>query len=61
MACVYRHKGDYDLALKYYQESLEIDKKCHTSEHAIIPDTLNDIGLVYEAKGDSTRASKYFL
>jgi tetratricopeptide (TPR) repeat protein len=62
MAGVYESKGDYDLALKYLGESLDIYNKAYNqNDHHSIVAVLNNIGLVYKDKGDSTKSIRYIF
>jgi len=57
---VYSSKGDYDLALKYYEQSLEIQKALFGDRHPDVATSLNNIGFVYSKKGDYDLALKYY-
>jgi tetratricopeptide (TPR) repeat protein len=54
---IYKIKGDYDNALKYYREALHIDKQLEKlSGEAVI---LSNIGMIYHAKGDYDNALQH--
>jgi hypothetical protein len=46
MAGAYQLKDNYDLALKFYRESLDIYKKFLKSDHPSIAQTLNNMAVV---------------
>jgi tetratricopeptide (TPR) repeat protein len=52
--------GSYDLALKHYFISLEIETKTLPSQHLSIANTLENIGRIYESKRDFHQALSYF-
>ena len=56
----YKNKGDYDSALKYYRECLEIKEKVKGKGSIDCAATLNNIGLAYDNKGDYDSALKYY-
>ena len=47
-----KDKGDFELALSYHQESLDIFNKNYQAVHPSIAETLNNMAVVYENKGD---------
>jgi len=55
---VYKSKGDIDLALKYYQESLAIHKQI--DDKSGIATSLNNIGFVYRNQGNIYLAIEYY-
>ncbi|KAF5417184.1 MAG: Photosystem I assembly protein Ycf3 [Candidatus Methanogaster sp.] len=54
---IYRARGDYDTALKYLEESLEIYREI--GDKAGEGTTLNNISQIYDARGDYDTALKY--
>jgi tetratricopeptide (TPR) repeat protein len=62
MADAYQLKGDFDLALIYLIESLDIyNKAFNQNDHPDIFQTLNNIGRVYKAKGDFAKSIEFFF
>ncbi|UJR11038.1 hypothetical protein I4U23_015222 [Adineta vaga] len=49
-------KGNHDASLKFFNKSLEIDKKTYQSNHPNIANTYNSIGNIYQTIGDFERA-----
>jgi tetratricopeptide (TPR) repeat protein len=58
---VYKSKNDYDEALKYFNESLKMNRAIHDNiNHSDIAAPLNNIGSVYKSKNDYDEALKYY-
>lgn len=57
LGVVYRNKGDYRIALNYYQDALELATKQHN--HLQIAYSNNNLGGVATLKGDYFNAVKY--
>ncbi len=55
---VYKTKGDIDLALKYYHQSLKIHEEI--KDKAGIATSLNNIGFVYRSQGNIYLAIEYY-
>jgi tetratricopeptide (TPR) repeat protein len=55
---IYQEKGDYDAALKKYEESLEIKEKIGDIKGAAI--SLHQVGIIYQEKGDYDAALKKY-
>ncbi|CAF5003981.1 unnamed protein product, partial [Rotaria sp. Silwood1] len=53
---VYKDKGDYDNALDYCKQALDIWKQTLPEEHPDIASSYNNIGLIYQDKGDYDNA-----
>lgn len=58
LGSIYKLKGDYDKAITYYTESLEI-KKINGNKSGMAA-SLNNIGIVYNYRGDYAKAIKYY-
>lgn len=52
--------GSYDLALKHYLVSSEIQSSCLPAQHPSVANTLEMIGRIYESKRDFSQALAYF-
>jgi len=55
---VYQQKGNYDLALEYYNKNLKIQEKIGDKKGMAL--TLNNIGFVYSSRGNISDALDYF-
>ncbi|WP_455464996.1 tetratricopeptide repeat protein, partial [Candidatus Hodarchaeum mangrovi] len=55
---IYASKGEFDNALKYFQQSLEANEKIGRIQTSLR--LLNNIGLVYSYKGDQDLALEYY-
>ncbi|OFY90169.1 MAG: hypothetical protein A3K10_15125 [Bacteroidetes bacterium RIFCSPLOWO2_12_FULL_31_6] len=55
---IYKTKGDIDLALKYYHESLKIHEEI--KDKSGIATSLNNIGFVYRSQGNIYLAIEYY-
>jgi tetratricopeptide (TPR) repeat protein len=58
-AFIYKKKGDYQKAVKYFQKAIEIDEE-YESYDSVSINKLN-IGNVYREMGDYSNAEKYLL
>ncbi|MEO8147625.1 MAG: tetratricopeptide repeat protein [Bacteroidia bacterium] len=56
----YFNKGEYDIAIKYCEESLAISRELYGDEHPEIANWYNNLGLVYDSQGGSDKAIKYY-
>jgi tetratricopeptide (TPR) repeat protein len=54
---VYKARGDYDTALRYLEQSLQICREI--GDKAGEGTTLNNLGLIYQARGDYDTALRY--
>ncbi|CAF1544856.1 unnamed protein product, partial [Didymodactylos carnosus] len=60
IALVYSEQGKYSQALKYHEQSLEIDLKTLGPNHPSVARTYGDIGGVYSDQGEYSQALKYY-
>lgn len=60
LAMICQEKEEWDLALKYYEKSLEIGISNYGPYHPDCANTYNNIGMIYLAKGDYKTAVEYF-
>ncbi len=49
-----------DLALENYQKALEIEEGIYGQNHPEYARTSNNIGIIYEQKGELTKASQIY-
>jgi tetratricopeptide (TPR) repeat protein len=54
------YQGEYDDAIKFYEESLKIRRKNHSSEDSNLAECYNDFGLVYHKRGEYSTALEYY-
>ena len=59
MGFYYQEIGEYDHAMKYYNEALKIHASHHDYDGISI--NLNNIGMVYNYRGDALKSLDYFL
>ena len=53
--------GKYDQAIEYYERSLEMKKQIYGDKpHPDVAASLNNLGLVWEKKGDTEKARQYY-
>jgi len=52
MAIIYQNQGHYDQALEIYKSVLETKIRVCGHEHPDVDTSFNNIGVVYEKKGD---------
>jgi tetratricopeptide (TPR) repeat protein len=58
---VYQSKNDYDEALRYYNQSLDMYRAIYGNiNHLDIANSLNNIGSVYDSKNDYDKALRYY-
>ena len=60
LADVYSRFADYNLALEYYQKSLEINLKVHGELHQSVGTNYNSLGLLLKIKGEPEKALEYY-
>jgi len=58
---LHNNKGDYDIALEYYQKALEIYEKVFGTEHPDTAKSYNYIGLLYNNQGNYDKALEYYM
>ena len=57
---MYREKGKYDIALKFYNQALTYAHHIIPLNHKFLGITYNDIGEVYREQGNHLEALKYY-
>ncbi|CAF4171589.1 unnamed protein product, partial [Adineta steineri] len=57
---VKRHQGDYEKAIWYYEQGLEIDQKTLPSNHPDLAASYNNIGSVYDSMGQYSKAFSFY-
>ncbi|CAF4046364.1 unnamed protein product, partial [Rotaria sp. Silwood1] len=57
---MYDKKDDYTTALIQFEKSLEIRRRCLTSDHSLIEETLSTTAFIYSKQGDNDKALEYF-
>ncbi|CAF1490816.1 unnamed protein product [Rotaria sp. Silwood1] len=60
LAYVKRNKGNYDEALKFYQQSLEIRQNILSQNHPDLADTYTSIGLLHDNMGEYSKALDFY-
>ena len=60
LAGVYRAKGDYDLAIVFFEKALKIAEAKAGKDHPDTATTYNNLALVYQAKSEYDRAIAFF-
>lgn len=58
LGSIYKLKGDYDRAINFYTQSLNIKKK--NGNKSGMAASLNNIGIIYNYRGDYAKAIKYY-
>jgi tetratricopeptide (TPR) repeat protein len=56
LGSAYGRKGDLENALIQFQKSLEIRTREFASEHPLVAESFNNVGVVYEKQGDLENA-----
>jgi len=56
----YYNTGDYQKALEYHLESLEIRKKLHTENNSNTAFAYNKVAMDYEALGEKEKALEHY-
>ncbi|CAF0964018.1 unnamed protein product [Adineta steineri] len=57
---VKNNQGDYEKALWYYEQGLEIKQKTLPSNHPSLATSYNNVGLVYKKMGEYSKALSYY-
>ena len=60
LAAVYNKQGNYEKALEYYDNALEVRERILGSDHPDTAVTYNNIALVYQAQGEYKKALEYY-
>ncbi|CAF1431343.1 unnamed protein product [Adineta steineri] len=60
LGLVHLYQGDYEKAIWYYEEALEIQEKTLPSNHLDLALSYNNIGGVYNKKGEYSKALLYY-
>jgi tetratricopeptide (TPR) repeat protein len=58
LAMIHQYRGEYDMAVKLYKESLEIKRKL--GDQRSISVTLQNLGIIHEGKGEYDEARKLY-
>ncbi|CAF4405446.1 unnamed protein product, partial [Adineta steineri] len=53
-------QGDYEKAIWYYEQGLEIQEKSLSSNHPSLATSYNNIGIVYKNMGEYSKALSYY-
>ncbi|CAF1290533.1 unnamed protein product [Adineta steineri] len=53
-------QGDYEKAIWYYEQGLEIEEKTVPSNHSLLATSYNSIGLVYNRMGEYSKALAFY-
>ncbi|MCK4761655.1 MAG: tetratricopeptide repeat protein [Candidatus Aminicenantes bacterium] len=59
-AITMKELGEYEKAIEYHEKSLVIDRIFYGELHIAAAEDLNNLGLVWSAKGDYNKAQKYY-
>ncbi|CAF0860335.1 unnamed protein product [Adineta steineri] len=54
------HQGDYEKAIWYYEQGLEILKRTVPSDHPYLASSYNNIGNVYDSMGEYSKALSFY-
>ncbi|CAF5009013.1 unnamed protein product, partial [Rotaria socialis] len=54
------NQGEYQQAVKFFEKSLEINRKTLPEDHASLAPTYSNIGGVYSSMGEYSKALKYY-
>ncbi|CAF1406183.1 unnamed protein product [Adineta steineri] len=60
LGLVHSNQGDYEKAIWYYEQRLEIQKKTLPSNHPELATSYNNIGGVYDNMGEYSKALSYY-
>ncbi|CAF0915527.1 unnamed protein product [Adineta steineri] len=60
LGCVKNSQGDYEKAIWYYEQGLEICQKTLPSNHPDLATSYNNIGSVYHNMGEHSKALSYY-
>ncbi|CAF4111032.1 unnamed protein product [Adineta steineri] len=60
LGLVHSNQGDYNKAIRYYENTLEIQQKTLPSNHCSYAMSYNNIGSVYDIMGDYSKALLYY-
>ncbi len=59
LGLLHNKKGEYDLALEYLKQTLDIARKKLGNQHPNTQRTFEIIAILYEQAGDEEKAAKY--
>ncbi|CAF1187069.1 unnamed protein product [Adineta steineri] len=59
LGCAKEHQGDYEMAIWYYEQGLEIKQKTLSSNHPSLATSYNNIGNAYLHLGGYSKALSY--
>ena len=57
---LFEHFGEYNKALEFYQQGLDIELKTHENQHPSIATSYNKIGSAWESKGKYDKALEFY-
>jgi tetratricopeptide (TPR) repeat protein len=60
LAATLKTLGDYQEAIKYYEQALNIDRKFYGKEHLNVARDLNNLGSTWRALGEPGKAIEYY-
>ncbi|CAF0827533.1 unnamed protein product [Adineta steineri] len=56
LGAVHYNQSNYEKAISYYEQGLEVQKKTLPTNHSDLAESFNDIGLVYDSIGEYSKA-----
>ena len=59
LGVAYKNKGEYDLAIDYYERALKIQVASLGEEHPDVASSYSNLGLAYDSKGNYDKAIDY--